>query len=208
MSDAPEHDEPLAGLAEIEFQSPGRFAVHNPESELPAPQPWEPAAIVLGSDDTVQPFDHPDSARSHALSLMQQARRTLCLYTPDMELWLYHHSCIQEACTRFLLEHPRNQLRILTRETSRAIKEGHRLLNLSRRLSSNFQIRRINPNYPNEVCAFLLADTAGMLVRPEPQKPVGYVCYNAPRKVRQLQALFDQSWNTSLGDPNLRSFLL
>src|SRR5262245_13972327 len=122
MSDAPEHDEPLATLPEIEFQSPGRFAVHNPESDQPPPQPWEAAAIILGSDDQAQHFDHPDGARSHALSLMQQARRVLCVYTPDMESWLYHHSSIQEACTRFLLDHPRNQLRILTRETSRAVK--------------------------------------------------------------------------------------
>lgn len=208
MENAPDTDETPAELPDIEFQSPGRFSVHNPAGESNAPQPLEPAPFVLGESDQLHRFNRQDDARAHALALMQQARRTLYLYTPDLEPWLYHHSSIQDACTQLLLGNPRNRLMILVRDSTRAAKEGHRLLNLTRRLSSYCQIRRINPDYPSEEPAFLLADDCGLLVRPEPGEYAGYACYNNPGRTRQLLAQFEQTWNTSLLDPNLRSFLI
>ncbi|MDU2874209.1 MAG: histone acetyltransferase HPA2, partial [Pseudomonas aeruginosa] len=129
-------------------------------------------------------------------------------HSPDLESWLYHHSSIQEACTRFLLANPRNRLRILVGDSTQAVRNGHRLINLSRRLSSNCLIRRLNPDYPKEDDAFLLADDQGLLLRPKPAQPAGYACYRAAGRVRQLQARFEQAWDTSLSDPDLRSFLL
>jgi hypothetical protein len=208
MDNAPEQDDLPVELPDIEFQSPGRFAVHNPPSEALPPATLEPAPFVLGQGDELQRFNKPDDARAHALALIQQARRTLYLYTPDLEPWLYHHSSIQEACTQLLLGNPRNRLMILVRDSSRAVKEGHRLLNLSRRLSSYCQIRRINPDHPSEEHAFLLADDCGLLLRPEPAEYAGYAHYNNAGRVRQLIAQFEQTWNTSVLDPNLRSFLI
>ncbi|MDU5678914.1 MAG: histone acetyltransferase HPA2, partial [Pseudomonas aeruginosa] len=73
---------------------------------------------------------------------------------------------------------------------------------------SNCLIRRLNPDYPKEDDAFLLADDQGLLLRPKPAQPAGYACYRAAGRVRQLQARFEQAWDTSLSDPDLRSFLL
>lgn len=208
MDNVPEQDDLPVELPDIEFQSPGRFAIHNPPSEALPPEALEPAPFRLGEGDQVHRFNKPEEARAHALALMQQAQRTLYLYTPDLEPWLYHHSSIQAACTQLLLSNPRNRLMILARDSARAVKDGHRLLNLSRRLSSYCQIRRINPDYPSEDHAFLLADDCGLLLRPEPGDYAGYAHYNNPGRARQLLEQFEQTWNTSLLDPNLRSFLL
>ena len=164
-SDPAEPLEPIE-LPAIEFQSPGRFAVHNPGSPSPDSPRAEPAPFILGAHATLERFSQPEQARAHALALLQQAQRNLCIYSHDLEPWLYHHSSVQDACTRFLLASPRNQLRILLRDPSRAVKEGHRLLSLSRRLSSNLQIRKLHPDYPSEELAFLLADDRGLLLLP------------------------------------------
>ncbi len=206
MSDAPETSP--ADLPAIEFSSPGCFAVRNPASAALPAERWEPAPFRLGEHEPLERFEHPQEARAHALALLQQVRRSLCLHSPDLESWLYHHSSIQEACTRFLLANPRNRLRILVGDSAQAVRNGHRLINLSRRLSSNCLIRRLNPDYPKEDDAFLLADDQGLLLRPKPAQPAGYACYRAAGRVRQLQARFEQAWDTSLSDPDLRSFLL
>ena len=195
-------------LPAIEFQSPGRFQVHNPEPQLPQPEAWEPAPFVLGRHGPLERFDTASEARAHALALLQQARRSLCLYSPDLEPWLYHHSSVLEACTRFLLAHPQNRLRILLRDVGTAVKDGHRLLSLSRRLPSHCQIRKLHPEYPNEAVAFLLADATGFLLRPEPEQFAGYTLYHDPGRARLRQVQFDQAWDSSLSDPDLRSFLL
>jgi len=206
-SDATESNQP-AELAAIEFESPGRFAVHNPGSAPVDTARAEPAPFVLGAHLTLERFSQAEEARAHALALLQQARRSLCIYSHDLEPWLYHHSSVQQACSRFLLASPRNQLRILLRDSSRAVKEGHRLLSLARRLSSNLLIRKLNPDYPGEEQAFLLADDCGLLVLPEPGQFSGYALYQDMVRVRQRRSQFDQAWDASLTDLDLRSLLL
>lgn len=115
---------------------------------------------------------------------------------------------MQDACTRFLLASPKNRLRILVRDVSRPVKQGHRLLNLAQRISSNLHIRRLNPDHPSEDIAYLLADARGLLMRAHPEDYAGYALYNDPGRVRLQQAQFDQAWDISVLDPDLRSFLL
>lgn len=196
-------------LPAIDFQSPGRFAVHNPPN-LPslATEPREPAPFLLGSHAELQRFHRPEQAQAHALALLQQARISLSLYSPDLEAWLYSHSSVQDACTQFLLASPKNRLRILVRDVGRPVRQGHRLLNLAKRITSNLHIRRINPDHPRDESAYLLADDRGLLLREQPEQYAGYALYNDPGRVRQRQAQFDQAWDMSLSDPDLRSFLL
>ncbi|MEX6503731.1 histone acetyltransferase HPA2 [Pseudomonas zhanjiangensis] len=209
--DAPEtatdSHEPAA-LASIEFHSPGRFAVHNPAPALADHPRAEPAPFILGEHPAMERFDQPGEARAHALALLQQASRSLCIYSDDLEPWLYHHSSVQQACTRFLLASGKNRLRILLRQVTPAVRAGHRLVALSHRLPSGLQIRKLHPDYPAEDIAFLLADGHGLLLRPQPQQCAGYALYQDPARVRLRQTQFDQAWQTSISDPDLRSFLL
>lgn len=206
--DAP-NDTKEPDLPAIDFQSPGRFAVHNPQNPPSlTTEPREPAPFLLGSHAELQRFHRPDQAQAHALALLQQARASLSLYSPDLEAWLYSHSSVQEACTQFLLASPKNRLRILVRDVGKPVRQGHRLLNLAQRITSNLHIRRINPDYPSDESAYLLADDRGLLLREAPEQYAGYALYNDPGRVRQRQAQFDQAWDMSLPDPDLRNFLL
>ncbi|HEY8330086.1 MAG TPA: histone acetyltransferase HPA2 [Pseudomonas sp.] len=210
MSNAPEQaNDDASELPAVEFRSPGRFAIHNPPAATREDAGHlEPAPFLLGAHAPVETCTAREQLRSHALALLGQARRDLCLYTPDLEPWLYDHPAIAEACSRFLRGHPRNRLRILLRDSSLAVRNGHHLLRLARQLSSNCQIRKLHPDYPAEDLAYLLVDDCGLLLRTAPLLPASQVHYQAAARVRQLRRQFDQAWNTSLGDPNLRSLLL
>ncbi|EWC40351.1 hypothetical protein [Stutzerimonas stutzeri] len=202
MSDnAPDERIDQTELPAIDFHSPGRFAVHNPQA-------WEAAPFQLGQDTTMQRFSEPSEVRRHALAMLQQATRTLCIYSPDLEPWLYHHSSVQQACTRLLLAHPRNQLRILVGDPTRAVKEGHYLLQLARRLTSSVHIRKLNPDFPGQSDTYLIADDCALLERPSAEQYDGHAWYRDLARVRGRQAEFDKAWAHGLSDANLRSFLL
>lgn len=203
------HDENEPDLPAIDFQSPGRFTVHNPQTQPGIiAEAREPAPFQLGSHPDLERFTRPEQAQAHALALLLQARNSLCLYSPDLESWLYNHSSVQDACTRLLLANPKNRLRILLRDVGKPVRQGHRLLNLARRITSNLHIRRINPDHPSDESAYLLADDRGLLLREIPEQYGGYALYNDPGRARQRQAQFDQAWDISILDPDLRSFLL
>jgi hypothetical protein len=195
-------------LPDIEFQSLGRFAIHNPADPTAPHDCWEPAPFRLGCDTSLQRFSQPQQARAHALALIQQARRTLCIFSDDLKPWLYHHSCMQQALTAFLLASPRNQLRILVRDLRRSVQQGHRLLTLVRRLPSQCQLRTLDPDHPGDKLNFLIADTQGLLLSPEPGQQAGDCWYNDPSRTRLRQNLFNQAWATGRLDVNARSLLL
>ncbi|MGK9067284.1 DUF7931 domain-containing protein [Stutzerimonas chloritidismutans] len=198
----PDRSEDTSDLPAIEFDSPGRFPRG---ATLPASAP---ASALADRSAERHPFETAEQARHHALSLMQQARRNLALYSTDLESWLYSRVEIQQACARLLRAHPRNRMRILLADSSRAIRESHRLLALSRRLTSNLHIRRLNPDYPIEQSTFLIVDEQGVLIRPSPELFAGYAVYQDAARARQRQQMFDSAWAHSLPDPDLRSFLL
>jgi hypothetical protein len=199
-------DEPAAHeLPAIEFESPGRFAIHNPAQQNSPPSEIQ-AAAPWASTPNCKP-SAPGARRSHPWRCCNRPAASFACTAPTWA-WLYHHSSIQEACTRFLLANPKNQLRILLRDSSRAVKDGHRLLTLARRLPSSCQIRKLHPDYPNEEITFLLADHCGLLLRPELSQFAGYALYQDPVRNRQRLSQFEQAWATSISDADLRSFLL
>lgn len=195
----PDRSEIPADLPAIDFESPGRFAYAiSPATVQPGDKP------LAGR----RPFDTAEQAREHALNLLRQARRSLSLFTPDLEAWLYNDLEVQQACALMLRGHPRNRMRVLIADSSRAIRESHRLLALSRRLTSTMQIRKLNPDYPMEQGAYLIVDDHGLLVRPSVERFAGYALYQDAARARQRQQQFDTAWSHSLTDPELRSFLL
>ena len=206
--DDPDHSASKDAPSMIEFQSPGRFQIDNPAA-TPTPLPeWSAAPFSLGVDTAIQPFHDMTEAREHALSLIEQVRRNLSIYTPDLEPWLYNHSSIQMSCSRFLRAHPRNRLRILVGDSSRAVIEGHRLVALSRRLTSNCHIRSAHRDYLIQNSALLIADECGMLIRPNADQFSGHALYRDPGRASQQQRLFDAAWDRSVPDPDMRSLLI
>lgn len=206
--DDPDNSTSEPELAAIEFTSPGRFSIANPPNASAQGEAQDQALFSLGSDSGIQAFETASEARRHVMALLSQARRKLSLYSTDFEPWLYNHSSVQQACIRFLLESPRNQLRVLLKDSSRAVKQGHQLVSLSRRLSSNMHIRKVNLDYQAQPDVFVVVDDCGVLIRPKPDEFKGYVLYSDPSRARQLQRQFDTAWEHSLSDPDLRSFLL
>lgn len=202
---APLDENPLPA---IEFQSLGRFAVHNPNPPPQSRESISAAPFMLGQSTELLRFNSPQEARSHCLAFITQAQRSLSLYSQDFQPQLYNHSAIEQACIGFLLANHRHHLRILVADLGHSVRHGHRLLNLAKRLPSQCHIRKLNPNYSNPALNFLLADQHAMLLHPNPQLSDGYACYTAVGRVRQQQKSFEQSWDHSLIDPDLRSFLL
>lgn len=194
-------------LPAIEFVAQGSFSIHNPDTSS-APESWLAADHQLGGCRELLRAEGVDAVRSHTLALLQQAQHRLCIYSHDLEPWLYNHSCIAKACSILLLAHPKKTLRILLRDTTRITREGHVLLALSQRLISRCSIRKVNTEYDYADDAWLIADNCGLLVRKAQQLSHAVVYYNDPARVQQNQRLFNAMWDVSYSDVNLRSMPL
>jgi hypothetical protein len=169
-----------------------------PLSELAA------ADCVLGETTGDYALATRDDNRLAATILAAQAHRAVELFTPDLEPALYDQAPLIDALTRLAVSSPRARVRILAKDLDRATKEGHRLVELARRLSSYVQIRRVHEDYQQDSQSFLLVDDYGLLHRHFSARFEGILSCKAPLEVRRLRALFDEIWDRSEPEADLR----
>lgn len=173
---------------------------------MPSTPPNELAVTdcVLGETAGDYVLATRDDNRLAATILATQARRAVELFTHDLEPALYDHAPIIDALTRLALSSPRARVRILAKDLERTVKAGHRLVELARRLSSYVEIRRVHEDYRDDNQSFLLADDYGLLHRRYAARFEGTLSCKAPLEVRRLRALFDEIWDRSEPETDLR----
>lgn len=144
------------------------------------------------------------SIRAAGVRLAQQARREILIFSRDLDSDLYDQIPFLDAVRQLALETPRLPVRVLVFEPLLPVVAGHRLIELSRRLSSRISIRRVADAFRDRVDAFLIVDARGYCLRHLADRPEAVVAFHAPREARRLRAVFEQIWQLSDGDSDLR----
>jgi len=160
--------------------------------------------LILGESSGALALETKEQHRAAILNLTRQAKRTLDIFTRDLDPPIYNDPAFIEALTALALRSRYSQIRILVQDSGRAIKEGHRLFELSQRLSSFIQLRRPNQDYKDYNEAFCIADERGVLHRRVADRYEGTVDFNAPLEAQKLNAFFNMVWEKAELDPNLR----
>ena len=169
-----------------------------PFSELPD------AGCILGESVGDYALASRDDSRRAAAILAAQARRQLELFSPDMEPAIYDQAPFIDALSQLAVSSPRARIRILAKDFERTVKEGHRLVELARRLSSHIEIRHVHEDYRDNNETFLLVDDYGLLHRRHAPRFEGNFSCKAPLEVRRLRAFFDEVWERSEPAADLR----
>jgi len=165
--------------------------------------PWHES--VLGRDDAEYPLRGFDEVGRAASTLADQCVRELRVLTPDLESRVYDNDAFVEAAKRLALSSRFARLRFLVVDSGPAVRSGHRLITLARKLTTFIAVRRVGPaSRDGTIDAFLLADDRGLLYRSLGDRPDGTVCFNAPLAARVQAARFDELWAESQTDPDMR----
>jgi hypothetical protein len=160
--------------------------------------------LELGVSKDTLSLESWDDNRQAALALARQARRTLQIFSRDLEPAIYEQPDFIAAVTQLATHSRSARIAILLQDPTRAVKEGHRLVELARRLSSYIEIRRPAQQHAERTEAFLIADEAGVLRRPLADRYEGMLSFHAPLEARRLVTLFAEMWEKSESDPELR----
>ncbi len=165
----------------------------SPGSRVPAP----PQAMRLVSERFSE-------LRDATLALIASARREICIYSRDLESALYEDAEIVEAIRKIALSGKGACVRILVQDTTRVVRDGHRLVDLAQRLSSIVLIRRVAHEDTQFAGAFVLTDQGGYLYRTfgDRFEAAGDICY--PPRRDELKRLFDEVWERAEEPPELR----
>lgn len=163
-----------------------------------------PASPRLGEAGEPLAFDDSATQRALTAAMAEQARRSVLIYTPDLERLVYDDEGVLAALRRLAREAPAPAVRILVQSSDTAVKSGHRLVETARRAISGIQVRRPPADLADDPQGFFVADARGVIHRPVAERHQGSASFNDPRRARELCQHFETVWARSEPDPEFR----
>jgi len=154
-------------------------------------------------------IDSREQAAAESLTLIEAARRELCIYSRDLDPALFESDAALEALKRVAISGRGASVRIIVQDPRTVIARGHRLIPLTQRLTSVFALRTpVNDDDLQYPSAFLLNDVSGYYFRVLGTRFEGEVVNYSPGRHAQLQEYFDQVWERSEPSEDLRQLSL
>ena len=143
--------------------------------------------------------------RAAVAEIATRARRTLSIYTPDLEPQIYDHDSFLEPVKRLVLARSHARLRVLISDPGRAVREGNRFMMMARRLTSYIDLRNVASEYRSNPCTFIIADDKAIVFRQQCSRWEGMVDFDDIAIVKRYLAFFDEVWAGSLIQPEMRA---
>ncbi len=141
-----------------------------------------------------------------AISLAQQARYSIDIFTQDMDAEIYDNEEFSQSVFNLAKRHPSTRIRILAQDTRIAAGKGHSLIKLAQHLTSSIFIHTPSLEYKNENSAFLLVDKIGLLHRTTASHRNYKASFNfmSPQRTGKLTEMFNDMWDHSTPDIQTR----
>jgi len=140
--------------------------------------------------------------------LASEARLHLEIFTYDLDAPLYDDLIFLGEVKRLARSSRNLCLRILLQNNEKVQREGHRLIDLARRITSKIEIRKPHPDYIDHLESFIIADTQGFLRRPVGQRYDGEANFKDLLKAREMMQFYNEIWESSEPDSDLRRLYL
>ncbi len=141
-------------------------------------------------------------------SMIGQTRRYVKIFSPDLERELYDTEKFRDQISAFARLSRYSEVRILVQQIEDMVQNGHRLLELSRKLPSKVTIKLLSRGEDIDCRSFILADSTGLIIRPEYENYQGFCNFHAKNAVENLADEFDRYWELAEIDPQFRTITL
>ncbi len=188
-----------AGILHQHMQRPlhkGDTSEQNPAPDLSTQR--------LGEGHDIIYLQSRDDIRETTLRLVQQGERTLHLFTHDLDPSLYNTAKFIEAVKQLAINNARSKVYILLKDPSAAIIRGHRIVELARRISSHVFIHRAADEDQDRIDSFMVIDEIGIMRRAHGTRFDGTAEFNNPAEARLLLKFFNEAWERSSPEAELR----
>lgn len=167
-----------------------------------------PDSMILGESRDRIILQGRDSFQQVSEEMLRQAKHYLDIFTYDLDKPIYDQSGFVDAAKRLAIECRGIGVRILIQDSERAQREGHRLIDLARRLTSKMEIRRPHADYIDHPENFMIVDRIGYIRRRVAERYEGDANFCHPLESKLLTEFYTEVWERSEPDSSLRRLYL
>lgn len=159
---------------------------------------------LLGETSGQLHLNNIAACRDAALRLASQAKRSIYIFTYDLDSNIYDQTDFLEAVKDLAIRSEYSRVKILLQNNEKVQRQGHRLIQLWRRLTSKIEIRRPCQDHIDHPENFLLVDETGYLHRRLYSNYDAIVDFNSKFDTKMLNNFFHEAWEQSEPDTDLR----
>lgn len=162
------------------------------------------AHCVLAEAAGTLEFSDVRELRDISTHMLGQARRQLLIFSRDLDASVFDQQLFLDGVKQLALSSQYARIQVLLQDNAKAIKEGHRLVELARRLSSAIELHKPHPDHLQQPENFMLVDNSGFVYRKLASRYRGIASFHDPLENRRLDEFFREMWEHSEPDPELR----
>lgn len=155
------------------------------------------------SDDDIS-LAHRDEVKIMNVALTQQATRNIDILSKHLDPGIFDSFDFLDAVKKLSISSRFTKIRILISDSDPMIKNGHRFIELIQQLTSSIEVRKISDEYKSYNEAFSLFDGKAIIYLRYADRYDGFANFNRPRLVTELSNFFNEVWEHSSPDANLR----
>jgi predicted GNAT family N-acyltransferase len=168
--------------------------------------PHREMTLILAPSMTpaVEHFQGEAACRDGLLRYLQEPRRKLWIFSPELDPALFDFHPVAAAVLRFVRHSASAQVRILICDNDYLVGRRHRLVDLAKRLDSRIALRRLEPALAPGTNSFVTWDDTGFFVLPDFRDYVAVADrYNRVQALR-FSERYAHLWEQGTADPELR----
>jgi len=164
--------------------------------------------FILGETNQLQSFDGRSENRQIVAEFCRQAQQQIRIFTPQLEGDIYDNADLIRSLSALATRSPQTRIRVLVKDSAQAVKSGHRLIELSRRFTSSIHLHKTPVDTDNIDSAFIIVDNAAYLYKQVGSLFRGQFNFNDKLKARELTKHFDEAWERSQPDLEMRRLFI
>ncbi|MEM7466614.1 MAG: hypothetical protein AAF387_06980 [Pseudomonadota bacterium] len=154
--------------------------------------------------ESMQAFESREELFEITCNMLGRGSRSLDIVSRHLDPLIYDQSETIDLIKGIILGNRHAQVRLVVTDLRPVLSRGHRLLDLTHRLSSFIEIRVPGKSHKNFNEALLIADNSAYIYRPFADRYEGEAHYYDRGKARDLSARFDELWEKADIHPGLR----
>lgn len=168
------------------------------------------AGFRLGESETFLRLDGVEDFNRATAALLAQARREVYVLSPDFEPERFNNMEFRDALSAFMRSSRHTDTRILIGDPTIAVRWGHKVVSLAKRMTSKLQIRQLPEEdfqgLQNE--AWIVADDICLLRRDGMNGYQGSLASRAIPHAQRASQRFLELWERAAEIPDFRNLHL
>lgn len=160
---------------------------------------------MANESQIVQGVEYPSPFDQLAVELVESAARHIYIMSPRLDYQVFDNPDLLTAFSALIRRSRQTEVRILIADSRALVARGHRLVEMSRRLSTSIQIRKLveHPEWAGETV--VIRDRDGVLYKPADANHEAFYQPDSRALAKHYLEQFNTLWSCSTADIELRS---